>query len=403
MALEKQVLHQVFSRVSGGAFEVAYWDGSRERYGAGAPGFKLSFRDAALPNLLSDDVVMWFGEAYMDGRIDVEGDLADVVALAIRNASLEADLVSAGVARALRDRVAAVRRSLRRQAKDVQRHYDLGNEFYRLWLDETMTYSCAYFRSPEDTLETAQVQKMDHCLRKLRLRPGLSLLDIGSGWGALVVRAAERYGSDAVGITLSEEQYAYSCAALQARGLEDRAHVRLAHYDTVAHEGRTFDRIVSVGMIEHVGKAHLGEFAAAVERILKPGGLALLHLITSPTDGPVNSWTERYIFPGGYIPTVSETIGHLCDHGLRIVDVENLRPHYAMTLDHWSARFERNASAVRERFGEKFERMWRLYLRGASASFREGALEVHQILVSKGKSDAVPLTREDLYQPSAAE
>jgi cyclopropane-fatty-acyl-phospholipid synthase len=333
----------------------------------------------------------------MDGLIDIDGDIADLISLAICSHLLEEEGAAQSIARSILGVVYGGRRSLKQQKSDIAHHYDIGNDFFRLWLDESMTYSCAYFRKPTDTLEQAQQQKIDHSLRKLRLHPNETLLDIGSGWGSLVLRASEQYGAQTYGITLSEEQYKACCDAVNARGLEGRAYFRLTHYETLAHEGRVFDKIVSIGMIEHVGKAHLDEFVQSVKAMLKPGGLALLHFITAPVEGPVGGWINKYIFPNGYIPTFKEMVVNLAFHDFRVLDAENLGPHYRLTLDQWSERFEANVSKVREQSGEEFVRMWRLYLRGASASFRVGNLEVHQILVSNGQPCNFPLTREDIY------
>ena len=234
-------------------------------------------------------------------------------------------------------------------------------------------------------------------MRKLRLEPGERVLDIGCGWGALVMRAAQMHHAQITGITLSEQQFYHDCQSIEALSLGGLANVRVIDYEGLAREGRTFDKIVSIGMIEHVGKVHLDDFTGAVSAMLRPGGLALLHFITSPQPGIFNPWIQKHIFPGAYEPTVAEMIDLLSSYDMRVLDVENLRPHYQMTLDHWSARFERNVSKVREMLGEEFVRMWRLYLRGCSSSFRDGVVEIHQMLVSSGKSDNVPWTRDDLY------
>jgi len=389
-------LHWLFKQLRGGSFKVVYTDGTTDHYGDSEPHFTLHFRGDDIFNLWRGDLSMSFGEAYMSGQVDVEGDLADLVALAIRSGLMSGAATTEGLtATALR--AVAGTRSLKRQKEDIAHHYDLGNDFFRLWLDESCTYSCAYFRSPSDTLEQAQRQKIDHSLTKLRLQPGEALLDIGCGWGALVMQAAERFGAQALGITLSSEQQVGAMAAIASRGLADKARVHLVDYGTLAREGRQFDKIVSIGMIEHVGKAHLAEFARDVKTMLKPGGLALLHLITEIKNGPTNRWVEKYIFPGGYIPTLSEMGSHLSAQDLHIWDVENLGPHYRLTLDEWSERFERAAPLIREMFDERFVRMWRLYLRGFSASFRGASLEVHQILVSNGKPGNLSLTRDYIY------
>ena len=395
--LTRQALHGLFEQVRTGSFTVTYNNGITERYGDGEPQFKISFRNDNLLDFLHGDLLTSFGEAYMDGRVDVEGDLADLMSLALRSGLMSATGGTQGlVGTALRavDKM----RSLQREKENIAHHYDLGNDFFRLWLDESLTYSCAYFRNASDTLEQAQQQKIEHSLKKLRLYPGETLLDIGCGWGSMVVRAAEHYGTETTGITLSQEQYAIANAAIEKRGLQDTASVRLADYSAMPDEGKQFDKIVSIGMIEHVGKDNLDGFVQTFEKLLKPGGLALLHLITSVKEGPVNRWVENHIFPGSYIPTLPEIITHLAARNFRIWDVENLAPHYRITLDHWSERFERVVPVVCEKFDERFVRMWRLYLRASSAGFREGALEVHQILVSRGTPQKLPLTREDIYK-----
>jgi cyclopropane-fatty-acyl-phospholipid synthase len=294
-------------------------------------------------------------------------------------------------------RAAGKLRSLKVEKENVARHYDLGNDFFRLWLDESLTYSCAYFHNASDTLAQAQQQKIDHSLNKLRLQTGETLLDIGCGWGSLVLRAAGHYGANVTGITFSEAQHIGANAAIAERGLQETARALLADYGTLPEE-KQFDKIVSIGMMEHVGKENLAKFAHKVAQLLKPGGLALLHLITSVKEGPLNHWLEENIFPGGYIPTLPEIITHLAARDFRVWDVENLAPHYRLTLDCWSERFERVAPEVLAKFDERFVRMWRLYLRASSAAFRAGAVELHQILVSRGPATGLPLTREDIYQ-----
>lgn len=395
--LTEYALDKLFVQVRGGSFVVRYKDGATVHYGNGEPQFTIRFNDENILDLIGDgDMLMSFGEAYMDGRVDVEGDLADLISLAIQSGLVSVTQKPKGFTGNVL-RVAGKFRSLTHEKENIARHYDLGNHFFSLWLDESLTYSCAYFRHASDTLDEAQSQKIDHTLKKLRLQPDETLLDIGCGWGSLVRRAAEHYNVNASGITLSEDQYAGANSVIEERGLQKMASVRLADYATLLEEGKQFDKIVSIGMIEHVGKENLAGFVQTVEKLLKPGGLALLHLITSVKEGPINHWIEKNIFPGGYIPTLSEITTHLAAQNFHIWDVENLAPHYRLTLDHWSERFERVVPKVLEQFDERFVRMWRLYLRTSSAAFREGAVEVHQILVSRGQPDGLPLTREDIY------
>ncbi len=396
--LTEYALDKLFEQVRGGSFAVKYKNGATAQYGNGEPQFTVIFNDDNVADLLGgDDLLTSFGEAYMDGRVDVEGDLADLMSLALQSGLMSVTQKTNGLAgKALR--AAGKLRSLKVEKENIAHHYDLGNDFFELWLDESMTYSSAYFRNASDTLEQAQKQKIDYSLKKLRLQSGETLLDIGSGWGALVIRAAEHYDVKALGITLSEEQYTGAKARIGLYSLEDKASVQLVDYAALPEEGKQFDKIVSIGMIEHVGKENLAEFFLSLEKLLKPGGLALLHLITSVKEGPINHWVGKNIFPGGYIPTLPEIITHLSARDFRIWDVENLAPHYRLTLDEWSERFERVIPTVLEKFDKRFVRMWRLYLRVSSAAFSEGAVEVHQILVSCGQPDDLPLTRDDLYQ-----
>lgn len=397
--LTELALHKLFETGRGSSFTVTYKNGITEHFGEeGSPQFAIRFNDDDILDLIAGDLLVSFGEAYVDGRVDLDGDLADLIFLAIRSGLMAVNGEPPGFTGAtLLRAVGKLAFSHQREKANIAHHYDLGNDFFRLWLDSSLTYSCAYFHQPSDTLEAAQQQKIDHSLRKLRLQPRETLLDIGCGWGAMVMRAAEAYGVKATGITLSEEQYAGANAALATAGLNENAGIRLASYRTLAADGEQFDKIISIGMVEHVGKDHLAEFAADAEALLKPGGVALLHLITSVKEGPINHWVEQNIFPGGYIPTLAEMVAHLSGRDFRILDIENIGPHYRLTLDQWSDRFERALPAVREMFDERFIRMWRLYLRASSAAFRAGSLEVHQILVSRGQPTGDPMTREYIY------
>src|SRR5687767_9773782 len=248
--LVKHALHRLFERLDGGSFTVVYNDGTRESYGDDEPQFEIRFKTDDLPDLLGDDLLTRFGEAYMDGLVDVEGDLADLIALALRNGLMSVVQTQTGL-KSIALMAVGKLRSQARDKQNIAHHYDLGNDFFRLWLDPSLTYSCGYFRNTSDSLGEAQRQKIDHSLRKLRLLPGETLLDIGCGWGALIMRAAELYGARATGITLSEEQYAGAMAAITERGLKDKVNVRLIDYETLAAEGTQFDKVASIGMIEH--------------------------------------------------------------------------------------------------------------------------------------------------------
>ncbi|MFO8059864.1 MAG: cyclopropane-fatty-acyl-phospholipid synthase family protein [Bacillota bacterium] len=385
---------------------MTYPDGQTRTYGGGDPAdaadgdevqFRLIFREPLDLGKVRSSPLVSLGEAYMDGAIDIEGDLRDVFEVGI--GLMEESEVLRGNRDGVLDRFLRRQKSAdeREQAEGVRHHYDLGNDFFRLWLDETMSYSCAYFHSPEDSLHQAQLQKIDHSLRKLQLREGDRLLDIGSGWGHLILRAAQEYGACARGITLSEEQVRETRKRIRETGLDDRVEMVLADYRELAKDDTRYDAIVSIGMFEHVGKDHIPEYFESVHQMLRPGGLSLLHTLTHPREDPSNPWLEKYIFPWGYIPSVREVVWQLPEFDFHLLDVESLRLHYAMTTDRWAESFERVADQVRDRYGERFVRMWRLFLTGCTVSFLHTGLDIHQFLFSSGLNNELPLTRQYMY------
>lgn len=395
--MQKALVDEIFNRLSEGTVTVNYWDGTSKQYGEGEPHFTVSLTQLLSKLNLAKDPVLEIGEAYMKGIIQLDGDLKEVMKWAFSHHNL---LPSSPTAKLTRQMLSKVKKAtnMAQQKKDVQYHYDLGNDFYSLWLDETMSYSCAYFHTPEDSLKQAQLQKVDHILKKLQLQPGETLLDIGSGWGELIIRAARQYQVKSTGITLSEEQYRKTKERIQAAGLDHLVSVELLDYRQLAERGRVFAKIASVGMLEHVGQDNLELFMKSVNKLLEPKGLALIHSITKLVEGPVNGWIEKYIFPGGYIPSLREVVWLLPAYDFHVLDIESLRIHYAMTLDHWAENFEKNVDLVRRKYGERFVRMWRLYLYSCAESFRSSGLDIHQILVSKNLNNSLPLTRKHLYQ-----
>ncbi|KUO78552.1 MAG: SAM-dependent methyltransferase [Desulfosporosinus sp. BRH_c37] len=392
----KSVLDGFFKSIPGTSFSVNYWDGDTRTYGNGQSLVKICLRDRQVAQQLLKEPTLGFGEGYMMGSIQVLGSLEEVVKLAHNANLIERRTLKKALVKGLR-LMAGGKQSKDQQKNDVQYHYDLGNDFFNLWLDETMSYSCAYFKTPEDTLHQAQLQKIDHILSKLQLQPGENLLDIGCGWGWLVIKAVQEYGVEALGITLSEEQYREANRRITILGLTGRARVDLLDYRDLPAKGQTFDKIASIGMLEHVGQSNLPLFIKTVEHLLKPGGLMLLHTITSAKEASVNPWTRKYIFPGGYIPSLRELVALLPEHDFNIIDIESLRLHYAKTLDCWSDAFEARIKEIEEKFGQNFVRMWRLYLQGSAASFRHRGLDVYQILFSKGLNNNLKLTRKHLY------
>jgi cyclopropane-fatty-acyl-phospholipid synthase len=309
-----------------------------------------------------------------------------------------------------RDRLVARGRSWlnrhRSNRSNVQHHYDVSNAFYRLWLDENLVYSCAYFKTESDSLDQAQVQKLDHVCRKLLLRPGEEFLDIGCGWGALILRAAQTYGVRAIGITLSQNQFDYISAKIAELGLGDRVRVRLCDYIDLP-EDEHFDKIASIGMFEHVGVRNYPRYFGKIERILKPGGLVLNHGITHNGIGVdslgsgIGDFIEEYVFPGGQLAHVSRVIQGFAAAGLELIDAEALREHYARTLWHWVDRLEGNADTARTEVGEEKFRIWRIYLAGSAHAFERGWLSIFQLLAGRPFPDGRlphPATREYMYR-----
>ncbi len=390
--LEKQLLHQVLKRIKNGAIRVIYWDGDEEIYGVGKPVVNIKIKSPKAVRATLKDSSLGFGESYMNGSIDIEGPLDQINRLASENKPALKPLSKLRWARAKNINIRS------RQKQQIAHHYDISNGFYKLWLDKSLTYSCAYFRKTGDSLEKAQDQKVDHLLRKLQLKKGMRMLDIGCGWGTLLIRAAKKYGVTGMGITLSENQCKHAKQAAKKAGVEKQVKFKLLNYQDLAEQNEKFDRIISVGMFEHVGQNNHADYFKAVDTMLKPGSISVLHTITHTHETPADPWIDKYIFPGGYIPSIRETIARLPRHEFQLIDYENLRIHYAKTLDEWWRRFEKNKSKILKMYDEKFYRMWRLYLASSSAAFRYGDLSLSQFVFTKGLNNSLPLTREFLYK-----
>lgn len=390
--MDKLFLRNLFKLIKGGSFNVRYWDGSIERYGDGEPKFTLIFNKPISKKEIINDPYISFGEAYMSKDIDYEGDIRDILDLAFKNKDLfeQQGKLLGKIAK-------LIPKAVTRNKKDIKYHYDIGNDFYSLWLDKSMTYSCAYFKSPGDSLYQAQINKVNYILKKLNLNKGQTLLDIGSGWGELIIRAAKQYGVKSLGITLSEEQFKKTKEIIKNEHLEDSVDVKIQDYRELAASGVQFDRLVSVGMLEHVGRANIPDFMDAVDSLLKEGGVFLLHTITKQKETETNTWMEKYIFPGGYVPSLRELVYTFPEHDFYIKDLESLRLHYAKTLEFWANNFEKNLDIIRKKFDEPFVRMWRVYLNSCIYGFRYRVVDVHQFLLEKGINNELPMTREYLY------
>lgn len=390
--MQKLFLNKLFEHIKGGSFDVQYWDGSIKHFGEGEPQFTIIFNKPLDAKKVIDDPSLYFGEAYMRGDIDYKGDIRTILDLAFRNK----DLFESG--NKVFDTIAKfIPKTVERNKEDIKYHYDIGNDFYSLWLDESMTYSCAYFENPEDSLYEAQINKVNYILKKLYLKEGQTLLDIGSGWGELIIRAAKQYKVKSLGITLSEEQYNKTQERIKEEKLEDLVDVKLQDYRELAKSDVQFDRLVSVGMLEHVGRANIPDFMDCADSLLKDKGVFLLHTITKQKETKSNRWMEKYIFPGGYIPSVREIVNILPEHDFYIKDMESLRLHYAKTLKCWADNFEENVDKVLEMFDEPFVRMWRAYLNSCIFGFLYRVVDVHEFLLEKGINNELPMTRHYLY------
>jgi len=391
--LEKSIISALFRRLRVGGVRVIDWTGGEATYGPGEPYLTLHIHHPRAIRAMMRSLTLGFGESYMKGDIDIDGDIRRLGELVSQN--------QAAFSHPALNRLPHVgrRNTKRRQRKFVAHHYDLGNDFYRLWLDKTMTYSCAYFKSPSDALEAAQAQKLAHTLAKLQLKPGMRLLDIGSGWGQLLIAAVQAYDVTGHGITLSQEQYDLSRQKIKDLGLEDKITIELINYQDLAARDLTFDRVISVGMYEHVGRGNHRQYFKAVHKLLEPGGISLLHTITNELETKSDPWIDKYIFPGGYIPSIRETVHVMPEFDLRLQDFENLRLHYALTLDEWLKRYDENSAAIIAKYGTSFYRMWRLYLAGSITGFRYDNLSLSQFVMTKGLVNDAPLTRDFLYHP----
>ena len=352
---------------------------------------------SALRFLISPDL-MKLGQAYVEGYLRVEGPILEVFRVADSLARNAASRGHKGLRRFWRH-------TKKRDRKAIEYHYDVSNDFYSLWLGRSMVYSCAYFRSETDSLDTAQEQKLDHILGKLMLRPDERFLDIGCGWGALIVRAAKQYGARATGVTLSRNQYEFASKWIRDEGLEGRCEVRLQDYRDVPGEA-VFDKIASVGMFEHVGLRHLKAYFAKIRSLLAEGGLVLNHGITA-TD-PDSRWVgmgagefvNRYVFPQGELPHLSVVLRETASAGLEVADVESLRRHYARTCLEWARRLEQSREQAIAAAGDKRYRIWQVYVAGCAHGFEHEWMNIYQVLARKeGRaSNPLPLTRDYMYR-----
>ena len=419
-----RILKRLLQGFAGGA-DLRLWNDSSHSVGEGPPAFTLVLRDPMLlRSLVTTRGPVLLADAYFRGQIDVEGDLYSALALKGHFEGLELPwrdklamlldawrLPSSTNSRAATAKAGTLltrlaQRFSRQHTRDSDRqaiafHYDVSNDFYALWLDTERVYSCAYFKTPEDTLDEAQRNKLEHVCRKLRLQPGERLLDIGCGWGALVCWAARHHGVRAHGVTLSQAQHDFAQQRIIDEGLQSLVTVELRDYRDLQGEA-VYDKVASVGMFEHVGLANIPTYLATVERVLRPGGLFLNHGITHDEEGwnhtVATEFINRYVFPDGEFDCVSNIQLGMERAGFEIQDVEALRRHYALTLRHWVQRLEANRDAALCEVDEPTYRVWRLYMAACALEFEAGGTGIYQILASRrGVETSLPLTRQDLY------
>jgi len=422
--LQQRVAKLIQNRMGAWPVSAAFILPGGQRVGARDTAVTLEFKQPSAALELARGRIGALGELFVEGAIDLHGSLRDLMSLAAALLSRSPTESPAGWWQALRAQARSLRLHTRqRDAAQVQFHYDVSDDFYALWLDPLRVYSCAYYAQGAPDLAAAQQAKLDHICRKLMLRPGERLLDIGAGWGGLLLWACEHYGVKATGVTLSKNQHAYLSRLIESKGLQGRASVRLLDYRDL-DEREPFDKIASVGMFEHVGRAHMGTYFGKVARLLRPGGLVLNHGITAggtehtQLGAGMGDFIEKYIFPGGELLHVSVLLQNLAQAGLEMVDTENLRPHYARTLWDWSdaleGRLEQARTILQRSAGaahaDKTLRAYRLYLAGSAMSFERGWISLHQMLATRpsrdlqqgalrGAQSAYPFQRDYMYAP----
>lgn len=381
-AVDRWALALIKRTVASAPIRFMLWDGFDLPSTSGAPVATVVFKNRRALFSWVWDPDLNLGEAYMFGAVEIRGDLVMMLAEVYR---------ALGNSKPRPWWLWQPSNDVRAARENVHRHYDLGNEFYRLWLDREMVYTCAYFPTPDCALEEAQIAKMDLVCRKLGLKPGERVVEAGCGWGSLALFMAKHYGVTVRAFNISAEQIAYARDRATRAGLADRVEFVEDDYRNVRGK---YDAFVSVGMLEHVGAADYPAFGSVIDRSLADRGRGLLHFIGRDRPGQLNPWIRKRIFPGGYTPTLPEVFGSVLEPwSLSVLDVENLRLHYAATLDHWRRRFDAGSAQVAEMFDDTFVRAWRLYLAGSQAAFMTGSMQLFQVVFARGASNAIPWTR----------
>ncbi len=370
------------------------WNGDRIAPLGSAPVATLRIPDRRTLLRLCADPDLQFGELYSAGKIEVEGSILRMIEELYLGAA-HADQAISFRRRIAQWRHRRPRNTLTGSRDNIHHHYDIGNEFYALWLGETMAYTCAYFPTPSATLDQAQIAKMDHVCRKLRLSRGERVVEAGCGWGSLALHMARHYGVKVRAFNISHEQIAYARQRAQAAGLANEVEFVEDDYRNITGH---YDKFVSVGMLEHVGPEHYPELGRIIQGCLKDTGLGLIHTIGRNRAKQMHRWIDQRIFPGAHPPSLKEMMDIFEGCRFSVLEVENLRLHYAKTLEWWHSLYERSADRIAKMFDERFVRMWRLYLLGSQAAFNVGELQLFQVVFAPGRNNQIPWTRADVYQ-----
>ncbi len=395
LAVEKLLLRWMLRRLGNPAICIALWDGQQIAAYDAQPVALLRIHDRRTLLGLVVNPEFAFGDAYADGRIDVEGDLLEFLQAVFRDIWPTITSGESFWTRLAQWLSLLHSNTIGRSRRNVHHHYEIKDDFYRMWLDEQMVYTCAYFPDPAMTIEQAQRAKMDYVCRKLRLCSGETVVEAGFGWGAFALHMARHYGVRVRAYNLSHEQALFARERAKAEGLASQVEFIEDDYRNIS--GR-FDVFVSIGMLEHVGREHYRELGEVIDRCLKSEGRGLIHSIGRNRPAHLDAWIQRRIFPGAYPPTLKEMMGIFQPRGFSVLDVENLRLHYARTLEHWLARYRAHEDRVAEMFDERFVRMWRLYLTGSIAGFATGTLQLFQVLFARAGVNEIPWTRAWLYE-----
>lgn len=392
-ATEKMLLTKMLRAVGNPPLQISLWNGQEVFNGEGDAVAGLIIRDRAALLKLVTDPELNFGELYAAQRIDVQGNLLEFLEAIFRVWPFRTTGNSLKILLApLTDKR---RNTLSGSRRNIYQHYDIGNEFYKLWLDQRMLYTCAYFPDEHATLEDAQLAKMDHVCRKLCLQEGDRVVEAGCGWGALALHMAKYYGVSVRAYNISREQIKYARRRAKEEGLEEKVEFVEDDYRNI--DGQ-FDAFVSVGMLEHVGVDNYQALGGVIDRCLKEDGRGLIHSIGLNYPRPMDAWIERRIFPGANPPSLAQMMHILEPHDFSVLDVENLRLHYAKTLEHWLQRYEENVDQVAEMFDQEFVRTWRLYLAGSLTAFKTGGMQLFQVSFARAGNNRIPMTRQYLYE-----